>query len=86
MTLGGATHEVACGPGDTVLAAVRRAGLEPPFACEEGYCGCCMARVREGGVDMKANDCLDARQLAEGWVLTCQSIPRAGVLRVDYPD
>jgi len=86
VTLGGRTHEVACGPGDTVLAAVRRAGLEPPFACEEGYCGCCMARVREGAVDMKANDCLDRGQVAEGWVLTCQSVPRAGVLRVEYPD
>ena len=86
VTLGGATHEVACGPVDTVLAAVRRAGLEPPFACEEGYCGCCMARVREGAVDMKANDCLDRGQVAEGWVLTCQSVPRAGVLRVEYPD
>lgn len=86
VTLGGTTHEVACEPGQTVLAAVRRAGLEPPFACEEGYCGCCMARVREGDVTMKANDCLDRQQLAEGWVLTCQSLPRAGVLRIEWPD
>lgn len=86
VTLGSKTREVAVGAGETVLAAVRRAGLEPPFACEEGYCGCCMARVREGGVDMKANDCLDPGQLAEGWVLTCQSVPRPGVLHVEYPD
>ena len=35
---------------------------------------------------MKANDCLDRRQLAGGWILTCQSVPRARVLRVEYPD
>lgn len=45
-----------------------------------------MARVREGDVTMKANDCLDRQQLAEGWVLTCQSLPRAGVLRIEWPD
>ncbi len=86
VTLYGRTHEVPCAPGDTVLVAARKAGLEPPFACEEGYCGCCMARVREGGVDMKANDCLDRGQLAEGWVLTCQGVPRPGALRVEYTD
>ncbi len=73
-------------PGDTVLVTARNAGLEPPFACEEGYCGCCMAQVKEGGVDMKANDCLDRSQLEEGWVLTCQGVPRPGKLRVQYPD
>lgn len=85
ITLNGQTRELPHTPGDTILATVRKAGLEPPFACEEGYCGCCMARVELGGVDMKANDCLDRGQLAEGWVLTCQSIPRPGLLRVAYP-
>jgi len=86
ITLNGKTHEVPYTPGETVLETARKAGLEPPFACEEGYCGCCMAQVKEGGVDMKANDCLDRGQLEDGWVLTCQGVPRKGKLRVQYPD
>jgi 3-ketosteroid 9alpha-monooxygenase subunit B len=86
VQLNGETREVPYLPGETVLVTARKAGLEPPFACEEGYCGCCMARVLEGGVDMKANDCLDRGQLDEGWVLTCQGVPRKGRLRVAYPD
>lgn len=86
ITLNGATREIPYVAGETVLATARRAGLEPPFACEEGYCGCCMAQVKEGGVDMKANDCLDKSQLDEGWVLTCQGVPRKGPLRIQYPD
>jgi 3-ketosteroid 9alpha-monooxygenase subunit B len=86
ITLNGETRDVPYTPGDTVLVTARNAGLEPPFACEEGYCGCCMAQVKEGGVDMKANDCLDRSQLEEGWVLTCQGVPRSGKLRVQYPD
>jgi 3-ketosteroid 9alpha-monooxygenase subunit B len=86
IQLNGETREVPYTPGDTVLVAARKAGLEPPFACEEGYCGCCMAQVKEGGVDMTANDCLDRSQLDEGWVLTCQGVPRKGPLKVAYPD
>lgn len=84
--LNGETRDVPYTPGDTVLATARKAGLEPPFACEEGYCGCCMARVTEGAVEMKANDCLDQGQLDEGWVLTCQSVPCTTRLRIQYPD
>lgn len=86
IVLNGQSHEVPWTAGETILATARKAGLEPPFACEEGYCGCCMARVKEGGVDMKANDCLDRSQLEDGWVLTCQGVPRQGKLRVQYPD
>ena len=68
------------------LQAARRAGLEPPFACEEAYCGCCMAMVKEGIVEMKMNDGgIDAGQIAQGWVLTCQGVPK-GPVTVEYPD
>ena len=60
--------------------------MEPPFACEEAYCGCCMAKVTEGDVDMLMNDGgIDQRQIDEGWVLTCQAVPK-GKAKVEYPD
>jgi ferredoxin len=73
-------------PGDTVVEALRRAGLEPPTSCEGGYCGCCMAHLRGGTGQMKNNEVLDASQLADGWVLTCQLVPAGGKVRIEYPD
>ncbi len=89
VLLDGEETEIVAGEGETILAAVRRVGLEPPFACEEAYCGCCMARVVEGTVDMLMNDGgIDQRQIDEGWILTCQGVPAAdgGKVRIEYPD
>lgn len=86
ICLDGNETEIALGEGETILAAARREGLEPPFACEEAYCGCCMARVTDGSVDMLLNDGgIDQRQIDEGWVLTCQAVPK-GKVRIEYPD
>ena len=87
VVLDGQTTEVTCGPDETILQAARRAGLEPPFACEEAYCGCCMAQVKEGDVEMKMNDGgIDQGQIEAGWVLTCQGVPKGGRCTVEYPD
>ena len=82
--LDGGTHEVDCAPGETVLQAVRRAGLNPPSACEDGYCGCCMARLLRGRVEMARCNALDPDEVAEGWILTCQSHPQTPELEVRY--
>ena len=80
----GATREVDCRPDETVLEAVRRAGLNPPSACEDGYCGCCMARLLRGRVEMARCHALDPDEVAEGWILTCQSHPQTPELEVRY--
>jgi len=72
--------------GKTILQLARKAGLDPPFACEEGYCGCCVATLLQGTVHMKTNDCLDANELARKQVLTCQSLPTSAQVEVEYPD
>jgi 3-ketosteroid 9alpha-monooxygenase subunit B len=86
IVLDGREHRVPYAAGERVLDAARRAGLAPPFSCEEGYCSCCMARLVSGRVQMAANDCLTPEMLAEGWVLTCQSRCVGGDVRIEYPD
>ena len=86
VVLDGVAHEVPYRPGERVLAAARRAGLDPPFSCEEGYCSCCMAKLARGRVKMAANDCLTPDLLAEGWVLTCQSECVSQHVRIEYPE
>ena len=45
-----------------------------------------MAHLGEGTGQMKNNEVLDASQLADGWVLTCQLVPTGGKVRIEYPD
>jgi len=86
LVLDGVAHEVPYQAGERVLHAARRAGLDPPFSCEEGYCSCCMAKLVRGEVKMHANDCLSPQLLSEGWVLTCQSRCVSREIRIEYPD
>ena len=84
--LDGDTRRVSCREGETVLQASRRAGLQPPSSCESGMCGCCMARLTHGRVAMRNNEFLESDEVAEGWVLTCQSVPETDDCHIEYPD
>ena len=84
--LDGKLQEVPYESGQTVLVACQTAGLRPPFSCTEAFCGCCMAKLASGQVRMKHNDFLSKKEVAQGWVLTCQSIPLSPDVEIRYPD
>ena len=69
---------------ETLLESARRAGLSPPFSCEAGNCGTCMAKLVEGKATMRANDALDDDEVAEGYILTCQGVPDTESVTVEY--
>jgi ferredoxin len=69
---------------ETLLESARRAGLSPPFSCEAGNCGTCMAKLVEGKATMRVNDALDEDEVAEGYVLTCQGVPDSESVTVEY--
>ncbi len=71
-------------PGTTILQAARQLGLSPPFSCESGSCATCMARLVEGECSMFVNNALTDDEVAEGWVLTCQSVPTSPTVHVVY--
>lgn len=71
-------------PGETLLETARRAGLQPPFSCEAGNCGTCMALLVEGRATMRVNDALDDDEVAEGYILTCQGVPDTASITVRY--
>jgi 3-ketosteroid 9alpha-monooxygenase subunit B len=70
--------------GETLLETARRAGLSPPFSCEAGNCGTCMALLKEGSATMRVNDVLEEDELADGYVLTCQAVPDTTSVTVVY--
>ncbi len=77
-------HTVPYRAGDTLLETARRGGLHPPSSCEAGNCATCMAHLDVGSVDMRANNALTDEDLADGWILTCQSVPTSNEIVVDY--
>jgi len=70
--------------GETLLETARRAGLSPPFSCEAGNCGTCMALLTEGSATMRTNDVLEEDELADGYILTCQAVPDTESVTVIY--
>ncbi len=85
ITLDGKTVTMPVNAGETVLETARRAGLTPPYSCEAGNCGTCIATVTEGEVTMRVNEVLDDSEIDEGLVLTCQGVPQTDVT-VNYDD
>ncbi len=75
MQLEGTAHEVPYEKGLTLLDSAVKAGHKPPSSCEDGYCGCCMALLKSGKVDMTNHDALEPSDIERGWVLACQARP-----------
>lgn len=84
ITLDGKTTQTPHVPGITLLEHARRAGLKPPFSCEAGNCATCMGHLEAGEVKMRVNNALDDDEVADGYVLTCQSVPVTPDVSVVY--
>jgi len=70
--------------GDAVLDAALDAGVDVPYACKGAVCCTCKARVVEGKVEMVMNYALTDDEVADGYVLTCQTHPRSANVTIDY--
>jgi len=81
--LDGEEHEVPCIPGEALLDCMLADGLDPAFQCMDGRCGTCMVKLLQGSVDMRNNNLLSKRDLEQGYVLLCQSIPLSADVSVD---
>lgn len=71
---------------DRVLDAALENDVDAPYSCQGGICSSCIARVKEGSVEMVKNQILTDAELAEGLILTCQSLPTSSTLVIDYDD
>lgn len=70
--------------GATILDTAEEAGLDVPYACKGAVCCTCKARIVEGKVKMDMNYALTDEEVADGYVLTCQSHPLTPRVIVDY--
>jgi ferredoxin-NADP reductase len=88
VRIDGQEAEVRVGPGETILAAILRQGLDAPFSCQEGTCLSCMCRVEAGAVRMKDYEAigLTEEELGVGVALACLSRPDARHVRLSFED
>jgi ring-1,2-phenylacetyl-CoA epoxidase subunit PaaE len=84
IILDGDEHTVALEENETILEAAIRIGLDAPYACQGGSCCTCRALLEEGKVDMAVNYALSASEVKQGYILTCQSRPTTGTVKVNY--
>ncbi|MEJ6792130.1 MAG: 2Fe-2S iron-sulfur cluster-binding protein [Lacinutrix sp.] len=69
---------------DNILDAALGAGADLPFACKGGVCSTCKCKVVEGSVEMKINYALDEKEVSQQLVLSCQAVPTADKVVVDF--
>jgi len=87
VIMDGDSKEVSMPDGETtILDAAARAGMDVPFSCKGGVCATCRAKVIEGEVDMVLNYGLEKEEIADGFVLTCQSFPVSSHVKLSFDE
>lgn len=87
ITADGKDFDVEYLSGKSLLESVladKSIDADIPFSCQEGHCGSCMSILKQGDVEMRANRALSKRDLAKGYVLACQSVPKSNNIWIDF--
>lgn len=69
-------------PGEAVLSAGIRQGIELPYGCKDGACGSCKCKMLSGSVRHTAHQdkALSPEEEASGMVLTCCAVPQSDLV------
>ncbi len=70
--------------GESVLDALDKQGMDVPYSCKGGVCCSCKAKIIEGSARMVNNFGLTDQEVAQGYILTCQSHPTSEILKIDF--
>jgi ring-1,2-phenylacetyl-CoA epoxidase subunit PaaE len=70
--------------GENILDAAMRNNADLPFACKGGVCCTCKAKLIEGIAPMNVNYALEKDEVEQGYILTCQAVPKSSKIVVDF--
>ena len=76
-------REIEVGADESILQALEREGLYPPFSCREGACGTCETAVVSGRPDHRDGVLSDAERAAGNTMMICVSRSLDPVLELD---
>lgn len=74
---------IQVGPGESVVQALGRQGIEVETSCEQGICGTCITMVLEGVPDHRDMYLSEAERAANNVFLPCCSRAMSGRLVID---
>jgi ring-1,2-phenylacetyl-CoA epoxidase subunit PaaE len=69
---------------EPILDAALRVRGDAPYACKNGVCGTCRARLVSGRVAMDRNFALERDEVERGYVLACQAHPATDEVVLDF--
>jgi ring-1,2-phenylacetyl-CoA epoxidase subunit PaaE len=72
--------------GENVLDAAMAHGMDVPYSCKGGVCATCKAKLISGEVEMDLNHSLSEEEVANGYVLTCQSHPISKKVEINFDE
>lgn len=72
VSIGSTGETLRVGADETLLSALRRAGVSASYSCQQGFCGTCRTRVLSGRVDHRDTLLTDPER-ADGLMLVCIS-------------
>jgi ring-1,2-phenylacetyl-CoA epoxidase subunit PaaE len=70
--------------GEPILDAALRVRGDAPYACKNGVCGTCRAKLVSGRVAMDQNFALERDEVQRGYVLACQAHPATDEVVLDF--
>lgn len=70
----------------SILDTMLDKGFDAPYSCHSGACATCMAKVISGEVDMDACFALSDKEVANGYVLACQSHPVTETVEITFDE
>ncbi len=86
VLLDGKEHALPMGPDEHALDAALNAGLDLPYSCKGGVCSTCRCKVLEGSAVMDKNFTLEAADVAQGFILSCQARATSPSLSLSFDE
>lgn len=71
---------------EVILNQALKENEDLPHACQFGACGTCKAKVIEGSAVMNENMSLEADEVEQGYILTCQAVPTSERVVISYDE
>lgn len=84
VTVYGKTASFSVDQNTTILKACMKNSMDPPYSCTVGVCTTCRAKVHKGEVHMMEREGLSDEEIEEGYVLTCQALPRSSEIELTF--
>ncbi len=70
-------YEFETNGNQTILESGLEQNVPFLYSCQSGICGTCKMHCEEGKVEMKTDEALSKKDIEQGFILTCQSIPKS---------